>query len=266
MVWAENANPDPRLHNRLKEVSEKLDMPPLKAELRARRRLGRQLHAEPARHGAAHVPADGREPWPRAGARRRAAGWRSATAHDAGAAAPDRGAVGRVAARQIRCRQGSRRSGRRDRRPRRRGHARGRADAAAATAAGARSGFQPAGFFAARSEPAVDAMRALAANGSFHVALLDGVTGSGKTEVYFEAVAEIDPPRQAGADPDAGDRAHRPVSRSLRATLRRAAAGMAFRVDAAHPRAQLGGDRGRRARRSWSAHARHCFCPTPISA
>src|SRR6478752_263629 len=35
VVWAENANPDPRLHNRLKEVNEKLDLPPLKPELRS---------------------------------------------------------------------------------------------------------------------------------------------------------------------------------------------------------------------------------------
>src|ERR1700744_3958741 len=33
--WAENATPDPRLHNRLKDVGEKLDVPPLKAELRS---------------------------------------------------------------------------------------------------------------------------------------------------------------------------------------------------------------------------------------
>ncbi len=44
--------------------------------------------------------------------------------------------------------------------------------------------------FSRQQRTAVDAMRALAANGSFHTALLDGVTGSGKTEVYFEAIAE----------------------------------------------------------------------------
>ena len=37
---------------------------------------------------------------------------------------------------------------------------------------------------------ACDALRARAAIGGFHVTLLDGVTGSGKTEVYFEAIAE----------------------------------------------------------------------------
>src|SRR6202165_3021910 len=35
VVWAENKNPDPRLHNRLKDVGEKLDVPPLKQELRS---------------------------------------------------------------------------------------------------------------------------------------------------------------------------------------------------------------------------------------
>ena len=35
VVWAENEKPDPRLHNRLKDVSEKLDVPPLKPELRS---------------------------------------------------------------------------------------------------------------------------------------------------------------------------------------------------------------------------------------
>src|SRR6202048_2734046 len=34
VVWAENATPDPRLHNRLKDVGDKLDVPPLKPELR----------------------------------------------------------------------------------------------------------------------------------------------------------------------------------------------------------------------------------------
>src|SRR5689334_17436363 len=34
VVWAENPEPNPRLHNRLKDVDEKLDVPPLKPELR----------------------------------------------------------------------------------------------------------------------------------------------------------------------------------------------------------------------------------------
>jgi primosomal protein N' (replication factor Y) len=34
VVWAENANPNPRLDNRLKNVEAKLDVPPLRPELR----------------------------------------------------------------------------------------------------------------------------------------------------------------------------------------------------------------------------------------
>ena len=35
VVWAENPNPNPRLHNRLKDVGDKLDLSPLKPELRS---------------------------------------------------------------------------------------------------------------------------------------------------------------------------------------------------------------------------------------
>jgi len=34
VVWADNAKPSPRLHNRMKDVTDKLDVPPLKPELR----------------------------------------------------------------------------------------------------------------------------------------------------------------------------------------------------------------------------------------
>ena len=64
VVWADNPKPNPRLDNRLKDVEEKLDLPPLKDELRELRRLGRELHGELARHGAAHVSAHGRESRP----------------------------------------------------------------------------------------------------------------------------------------------------------------------------------------------------------
>ncbi len=35
VVWADNATPEPRLHNRLKDVADKIDVPPLRAELRS---------------------------------------------------------------------------------------------------------------------------------------------------------------------------------------------------------------------------------------
>lgn len=34
VVWAENATPNPRLDNRMKDIADKLDIPPLKPELR----------------------------------------------------------------------------------------------------------------------------------------------------------------------------------------------------------------------------------------
>ena len=66
------------------------------------------------------------------------------------------------------------------------------------------------------------------ATAAISVTLLDGVTGSGKTEVYFEAVAEAMRARTPEPHPDAGDRAHRAVARPLRGAVRRAAGGMAF--------------------------------------
>lgn len=189
VVWAENANPDPRLHNRLKDVSEKLDVPPLKAELRAlvdwvsnytlsargmvlrmTLRMGENLGPERTRSGVRLVGEPPRRLTP---ARRRL----------------------------IECLSD--------------GLLHGKSDAAreAGVSVGVIDGLVDEGTLAVEVMPpapppptpdpsyaqpefshqqrtAVDAMRALAANGSFHVALLDGVTGSGKTEVYFEAIAE----------------------------------------------------------------------------
>ena len=102
VVWAENANPDPRLHNRLKDVGEKLDVPPLKEELRALVDWVANYTLSARGMVLRMTLADGRKSRARADAAGRAAGRRAAAAHDAGAAAADRGAVGRPAARQIR--------------------------------------------------------------------------------------------------------------------------------------------------------------------
>jgi primosomal protein N' (replication factor Y) len=189
VVWADNANPDPRLHNRLKDVSEKLEVPPLQPELRALvdwvanytlsargmvlrmcLRMGEHLGPERIRLGVRLI---GEAPKRLTPARRRVIEalsdrllhGKSDVAREAGVST---GVVDGLVD-----------------------------EGTLAVEAMPRTPPPPApdpAFaqpeFSREQRTAVDAMRALAANGTFHVALLDGVTGSGKTEVYFEAVAE----------------------------------------------------------------------------
>ncbi|MGF6428963.1 MULTISPECIES: primosomal protein N' [Bradyrhizobium] len=189
VVWAENANPDPRLHNRLKDVSEKLDVPPLKPELRqlvdwvsnytlsARGmvlrmtlRMGDNLGPERTRLGVRLVGEPPRRLTP---ARRRVIEVLSdRLLHGKSEAAREAGVSSGVID--------------------------GLVDEGTLTVEAMPppapppvpdpSYAQP--DFSREQRSAVDVMRTLAASGSFHVALLDGVTGSGKTEVYFEAIAE----------------------------------------------------------------------------
>jgi len=189
VVWAENPAPDPRLHNRLKDIGEKLDVPPLRDELRTlvdwvanytlsargmvmrmTLRMGEHLGPERVRPGVRLTGA----PPPRM--------------------TPSRSRLMEVLSDRL---------------------LHGKSDAAkeAGVSVGVVDGLVDEGTLTVEPMPppppppppdpdfavpdfsrsqrtAVDAMRALASNGTFHVALLDGVTGSGKTEVYFEAVAE----------------------------------------------------------------------------
>src|SRR6201991_2619461 len=183
VVWAENANPDPRLHNRLKDVSEKIDVPPLKGELRSlvdwvanytlsargmvlrmTLRMGEDLGPERARMGVRLVGEPPRRLTP---ARRRVIEVLSdGLLHGKSDAAKEAGVSTGVID--------------------------GLVDEGTLTVEVMPPAPPPPAPDPAYSQPeftrqqrsAVDAMRALAANGTFHVALLDGVTGSGKTEVY----------------------------------------------------------------------------------
>lgn len=190
VVWAENANPDPRLHNRLKDVGEKLEVPPLREELRSfvdwvagytlsargmvlrmTLRMGEHLGAERVRVGVRLI---GPPPQRLTPARRRAIELlsdgllhgKSDAAREAGVSA---GVIdglvdeGTLAVEEM---------------PR-------EAVAQPPDPSFAEPDFSPDQTAAAAT------LQDMCSQDGFNVALLDGVTGSGKTEVYFEAVAEI---------------------------------------------------------------------------
>ncbi len=189
VVWADNPAPNPRLDNRLKEVAGKLDVPPLKPELRkfidwvagytlgARGmvlrmalRMGEHLGPERVRVG---VRLAGPPPQRMTGARARVlalladgiARGKSEAAHEAGVSAGvldgliDEGTLDVLEL------------------------------AAEPIAAPPDPAFALPDFTAAQAAAAAT-LREMVAAGAYGVILVDGVTGSGKTEVYFEAVAE----------------------------------------------------------------------------
>src|SRR5271154_3920321 len=189
VVWADNPKPNPRLDNRLKDVEQKLELPPLRPELRSFvdwvanytvssrgmvlrmcLRMGEHLGAERERVGMRLV---GPPPQRMTAAR------------------------GRVLALLAD------------------GMVRGKSEAAreAGVSVGVIDGLIDEGTLevlvlppepvAQKPDPdfvqseftpdqsaAATALKATVAKGGYAVTLLDGVTGSGKTEVYFEAVAD----------------------------------------------------------------------------
>jgi primosomal protein N' (replication factor Y) (superfamily II helicase) len=189
VVWAENPTPNPRLDNRLKDVEEKLEVPPLRRELRSFvewvanytlssrgmvlrmcLRMGEHLGAERERVGVRLV-----------------------------GPAPQRKTVARERVLALLAD----------------GMVRGKSEAAreAGVSAGVIDGLIDEGTletlvlppepvaekpdpdfavtdFSADQAAAAAALKATVAQGDYSVTLLDGVTGSGKTEVYFEAVAD----------------------------------------------------------------------------
>src|SRR6202050_4882557 len=189
VVWAENPKPNPRLDNRLKDVEEKLELPRLRPDLRSFvdcvasytwssrgmvlrmcLRMGEHLGAERERVG---VRLAGPPPQRMTKARRRvvellADGMmrgRSGAAREAGVSASvmdgliDDGALETVVL------------------------------PPEPVAEKPDPYFAQPDFSPAQSAAAA-ALKATLATGGYSVALLDGVTGSGKTEVYFEAVAD----------------------------------------------------------------------------
>jgi len=189
VVWSDNPNPNPRLDNRMKDVEEKLDVPPLKPELRKfvdwvsnytlaprgmvlRMCLRMGEHLGPARERIG-VRLAGAVPKRMTAARQRVlalladglARGKSEAAEEAGVSPGvvdgliDEGTLETVVL------------------------------PPEPVARAPDPEFMQPDFTPAQRE-AADALRATVARGGYSATLIDGVTGSGKTQVYFEAVAE----------------------------------------------------------------------------
>src|SRR5215203_3131383 len=189
VVWAENPSPDPRLDNRLKEIEQKLDVPPLKPELRkfvdwvsnytlgARGmvlrmclRMGEHLGAERERIG---VRLAGPPPQRMTLARQRVlALLADGMVRGKGEAAEEAGVSPGVIDGLV---------------------DEGTLETLVLPPAPVARPPDPdflAPDFTPAQRAAADALHATIARGGYAATLIDGVTGSGKTEVYFEAVAE----------------------------------------------------------------------------
>jgi primosomal protein N' (replication factor Y) (superfamily II helicase) len=188
VVWAENVEVRPGLHNRLRDVAEKLDLPPLKPELRAfvdwvagytlssrgmvlrmALRMGEHLGPERIRVGVRRTE---RSPVRMTPARARvlsllADGLTRAKGDAAREAGVSPGVIDGLVDEGV-------------------------LETLALPPEPAARPPDPAHQipeFTEAQRAAADRLRASVEAGGFSVSLLDGVTGSGKTEVYFEAVA-----------------------------------------------------------------------------
>jgi primosomal protein N' (replication factor Y) len=189
VVWAENPRPNPRLDNRLKDIEDKIDVPPLRPELRSFvdwvsnytlssrgmvlrmcLRMGEHLGAERERTG---VRLAGVPPQRMTAARSRVlellddgmVRGKSEAAREAGVSVGvvdgliDEGTLETVVL------------------------------PPEPVAERPDPDFTQTDFSSAQGAAAAE-LKATLAKGGYSVTLLDGVTGSGKTEVYFEAVAD----------------------------------------------------------------------------
>ncbi|MFN3658399.1 MAG: primosomal protein N' [Pseudolabrys sp.] len=189
VVWADNPNPNPRLHNRLKDVVGKVDVPPLKPELRSFVDwvANYTLSSRGMVLRMALRMGDGSPGRERVGVRL------------SGNPAPQRMTPARRRALALFADGFTR--------------AKGEAAREAGVSVGVIDGLIDEGTletivlppeplmkvpdpdfrkpeFSLAQLAAADALRTTVEQGGYTVSLLDGVTGSGKTEVYFEAVAE----------------------------------------------------------------------------